>query len=71
MPSPVSLRLILKVLQAKGFLFISQNGSHAKYRKDGNPTLVVIIPVHGKDVPFRTFMSILRQAKLQRIDFNK
>lgn len=69
MPSPVLLRLILKVLQREGFLFVSQNGSHAKYRKNGNPTLTVIVPIHGKDVPYRTFRSILRQAKITEIEF--
>ena len=69
MPSPVLLRLILKVLQKKGFFFVSQVGSHAKYRKLGKPTLTVIIPIHGKGVPYRTFRSILRQAKLSEGEF--
>ena len=69
MPSPVLLRLILKVLQSRGFFFVSQSGSHAKYRESGNPTLTVIVPVHGKDVPYRTFRSILRQAKLTEDEF--
>lgn len=47
MPKPVKLKLILKVLVSKGFFFVSQNGSHAKYRKPGNPALTVIVPIHS------------------------
>jgi len=43
MPRPIFLKQVLKVLQAKGFIFISQNGSHAKFRKEGSPTLTVIV----------------------------
>ena len=69
MPRPIPVRLIVKVLRNKGFFFISQTGSHAKYRKKGNPTLTVIIPIHEKDVRHGTFRSILRQSKLSMNDF--
>jgi len=69
MPKPIPFKLILRVLEKKGFFFISQNGSHVKYRKIGNPTLTVIVPIHGKDVRYGTFRSILRQANLDRSDF--
>ena len=71
MPKPYPLRLILNVLESKGFFFISQTGAHAKYRKSGNPTLTVIVPIHGKEVRCGTFRSILRQAKLDISDFEK
>ena len=69
MPKPCPLRLMLKVLTAKGFFFVSQNGSHAKYRCDHNPNLTVIVPLHGKEIRYGTFRSILRQAKLTEDDF--
>ncbi|MBU2036640.1 type II toxin-antitoxin system HicA family toxin [Patescibacteria group bacterium] len=69
MPKPFPLKTALKVLSKKGFFFVSQNGSHAKYRKIGNPTLTVILPIHGKEIPYGTFRSILRQSKLQQGDF--
>ncbi|MFA6537409.1 MAG: type II toxin-antitoxin system HicA family toxin [Patescibacteria group bacterium] len=69
MPKPYPIRLVIKVLLDKGFFFVSQNGSHAKYRCHHNPQLTVIIPVHGKEVPYGTFRSILRQAKLTEKDF--
>ncbi|MEK7508365.1 MAG: type II toxin-antitoxin system HicA family toxin [Patescibacteria group bacterium] len=71
MPKPFPLRLVLKVLKEKGFFFVSQTGSHVKYRKDGNPILTVIVPIHGNEIQFGTFRSILRQAKLQQSDFEK
>lgn len=69
MPKPYPLRLILKVLLNKDFFFVSQNGSHAKYRCHHNPQLTVIIPIHGKEVLYGTFRSILRQARLTEDDF--
>jgi len=71
MPKPYPLRLVVKVLESKGFFFISQTGSHAKYRKMGNPTLTVIVPIHGREIQYGTFRSILRQANLTEIDFDK
>lgn len=71
MPRPYKLRLVIKILKNKGFLFISQTGSHAKYRKEGNLTLDVIVPIHGKEIPYGTFKSILRQSGLVQEDFEK
>ena len=62
---------IIKVLQQKGFIYISQKGSHVKFRKFGNPTLTVIIPANRKEMPQGTFRSILRQAGLKEEDFEK
>jgi len=69
MPKPYPLRKVMKVLTKKGFFFVSQKGSHAKYRKKGNPTITVIVPQHGKTIPYGTFRSILRQANLTEEDF--
>jgi len=71
MPKPCSLKLVVKVLKNKGFILISQRGSHTKYRKIGNPTLTVIVPFHEKEIRYGTFRSILRQAKLKEDDFKK
>lgn len=69
MPKFYSSSAIIKVLQKRGFVFISQKGSHAKYRKIGSPTLTVIIPINKKEIPHGTFKSILRQAKLAEEGF--
>ncbi|MCC7197504.1 type II toxin-antitoxin system HicA family toxin [Candidatus Peregrinibacteria bacterium] len=69
MPKFYSSKQITKVLESKGFLFISQKGSHAKYRKTGKPTLTVIVPMDRKEIPHGTFHSILRQSQLNLRDF--
>ncbi len=71
MPKPYPFRFVLRILKIKGFYFVSQSGSHAKYRKKGNPTLSVIIPIHKKEIPYGTFRSILRQSNLKEMDFKK
>jgi predicted RNA binding protein YcfA (HicA-like mRNA interferase family) len=48
MPKPIKLKLALGVLTHKGFVFVSQKGSHAKYRKYGNPVANVIIKTDKK-----------------------
>lgn len=61
--------MAIRVLLQQGFFFVSQNGSHAKYRKAGSPARTVIVPIHGKDVPHGTMRSIVRQAGLGMGDF--
>ncbi|TSC52923.1 MAG: hypothetical protein CEO40_130 [Parcubacteria group bacterium LiPW_72] len=69
MPKLYSSNYILKVLRQKGFVFISQKGSHIKLRKFGKTTLTVIVPAQRKEIPLGTFKSILRQAHLVEEDF--
>ncbi|HLG02590.1 MAG TPA: type II toxin-antitoxin system HicA family toxin [Bacteroidia bacterium] len=69
MPKLYSSAQIVKALVKHGFDFISQKGSHAKYRKSGNPVLTVIVPMAKKEIPLGTFKSILRQSDLKENDF--
>lgn len=71
MPKLYSSREIIKTLERKGFIFVSQKGSHIKYRKTGNPTLTAIIPAERKEIPTGTFRSILRQSDLSEKEFLK
>ncbi|MBI3304852.1 type II toxin-antitoxin system HicA family toxin [Candidatus Parcubacteria bacterium] len=71
MPRLYSSRHIVSVLRENGFLFVSQRGSHMKFRKPGLPHLVVIVPARRREIPFGTFKSILRQSQLQPEDFVK
>lgn len=41
-----------------------------KFRKEGSPTLTAIVPA-GREIPYGTFRSILRQANLTEEDFKK
>lgn len=70
MPKLYSSSAIIKVLLLQGFYFVSQKGIHAKYRKNGNPVLTVIVPVNKKEIPYGTFKSIVRQSALAAEDFN-
>lgn len=71
MPKPVLFSLIMRVLSEKGFIFIRQKGSHARFRKIGNPTRNVTIKMSQKEIPYSTFQSILLQSGLKEGDFMK
>jgi predicted RNA binding protein YcfA (HicA-like mRNA interferase family) len=71
MPRPISLKQLLKVLCQQGFVFVSQKGSHAKYRKAGIPTRTVIIKMSKKEIPHGTFQAILLQSGLKENDFRQ
>jgi predicted RNA binding protein YcfA (HicA-like mRNA interferase family) len=70
MPKLYSSKFIAKILEREGFVFISQKGSHIKFRKAGSTTLTVIVP-SGKEIPYGTFKSILRQSNLSESNFKK
>ncbi|MDP3934888.1 MAG: type II toxin-antitoxin system HicA family toxin [Candidatus Giovannonibacteria bacterium] len=69
MPKFYSSDYIIKVLRRKGFVFVSQKGSHMKFQR-ANPPLTVIIPAGRKEIPIGTFRSILRQSHLKQEDFD-
>lgn len=71
MPKFYSSSQITRVLLARGFVLISQKGSHQKFRLSGKTVLTVIVPAAKKEIPEGTFKSILRQANLTREDFSK
>jgi predicted RNA binding protein YcfA (HicA-like mRNA interferase family) len=56
-----SAKNLIRVLLLNGFVFKRAKGSHQLfYNKEANKT--VIVPMHGKDMPKGTFLSILKQA---------
>ncbi len=71
MPRPIDLKTITKVLKHNGFFFVSQKGSHAKFRKRGTPTRTVIVKMSKKQVPHGTFQSILLHSGLKESDFQQ
>lgn len=71
MPKLYSSEQITRTLEAEGFVFVSQRGSHAKYRKTASPTLTVIVPAGRKEIPRGTFRSILRQSGLDEGAFER
>lgn len=72
MPKLYSSQQIVKALEREGFAFVSQRGSHVKYRKTGTSiTYTVIVPAGRKQVPRGTFRSILRQSGLDESAFKQ
>jgi len=69
-PNLHSSRQVIAALERSGFEFVSQRGSHVKYRKAGSPTRTVIVPAGRKQIPRGTFRSILRQSGLDESAFD-
>ncbi|MFZ2339451.1 MAG: type II toxin-antitoxin system HicA family toxin [Bacteroidales bacterium] len=61
-----SSKKIINALLKNGFTFISQRGSHQKFRKEDK---TVIVPASGKEIPIGTFRSIVRQSGLNPDQF--
>lgn len=66
MPKLLSSREIIAILQSKGFVLKSTKGSHCKYV---NGSKIVIVPHPKPEIPFGTFLSIVRQSGLSKTDF--
>ena len=71
MPRPIKLSLVLRVLKDEGFFFVSQKGSHAKFRKIGAMTATVIVKMSKKEIPYGTFQAIVEQSGLHEDKFVK
>ena len=72
MPKPIPLKAVLQVLRSKGFFFVRQKGSHARYEKvTKEKTYKVTVKVGKKEIPYGTFMSILLHSGLEESDFLK
>jgi len=67
MPNIYSSKEITSVLEKLGFKFISQKGSHGKYKDFRGNT--AIVPLSKKEIPEGTFRSILKQADITLKDF--
>lgn len=61
---PMTAKRMIKLLEENGFVYISSNGSHRKF-KHPETKRVVIVPVHSKDLKAGTEASILKQAGLK------
>lgn len=66
MPKRLGSAEIIRVLEANGFSFVSQRGSHVKYRNALGRT--AIVPHPKREIPIRT-SSIIRQSGLRPKDF--
>jgi predicted RNA binding protein YcfA (HicA-like mRNA interferase family) len=69
MPKLYSSLEIESVLSKIGFSYISQKGSHKKFKNSSG--LICILPSNKKEIPFGTFRSILKQVNISLEDFKK
>ncbi len=68
MPKRYSSDEVIKALRRQGFVVVSQKGSHLKMKKSASQTKIVTIPAHRKQLPIGTFISILKQAGIEKSD---
>lgn len=69
MPKLYSSKEIEFVIRKLGFIFVSQKGSHGKFKhEDGR---ISVLPMNKKEIPIGTFRSILKQANISLQEFEK
>jgi len=60
---------LIKILQQNGFVFLRAKGSHQLFYNAATGK-TVIVPVHGgKDMKKGTFLTILKQADVDKKDW--
>jgi predicted RNA binding protein YcfA (HicA-like mRNA interferase family) len=70
MPKLLSSKEIVAILLEHGFIFISQRGSHAKFRsRILGKVVTVIVPMGQKEMPSGTLRSIIHQSELPKERF--
>jgi len=62
----LSSKEIIQILKQNDFDFVSQKGSHKKFKKGKR---VVIVPDPKKETPRGTLASIVRQSGIEKEDF--
>ena len=69
---PLKFKLIIKILESNGFVYVRQTGSHCIWKNPENESAVVI-PYHGgnKELTPGTFQDIIKQSKLPKEKFFK
>ena len=58
---------LIKILEKKGFRLLRINGSHHYFKHPEN-NKIAVVPMHNKDLPKGTFLSILKQAGIDKND---
>jgi predicted RNA binding protein YcfA (HicA-like mRNA interferase family) len=64
----LSPKRLIQLLEAHGFIFKRAKGSHQIYYNQSN-NITIVVPVHGgKDLKKGTFLAILKQARIDKIE---
>jgi predicted RNA binding protein YcfA (HicA-like mRNA interferase family) len=62
----LSPKYLIKLLEANGFYFKRAKGSHQLYY-NSQTNVTIIVPIHGgKDMKKGTFLTILKQAGIDK-----
>ena len=61
---PMTPKEMIKILEKHGFVFVSSNGSHHKY-KNTETGKTTIVPVHAKELKKGIEQAILKQAGIK------
>jgi predicted RNA binding protein YcfA (HicA-like mRNA interferase family) len=66
----LTAKQIIAILIRNGFVFSRQKGSHQIYRHM-NSGIIVPVPLHNgnKLIPIGTFLAIIRQSRIPKVDF--
>ena len=67
MPRRLGSDDVIRILREHGFFFVTQRGSHAKYKNSAGR--ITIVPHPKKELPIGTTRSIIRQSGLTPDDF--
>ncbi len=58
---------LIKLLETHGFLLKRSKGSHHIFYNSVS-NITVVVPVHNKDIKKGTFLAILKQAGIDKIE---
>jgi predicted RNA binding protein YcfA (HicA-like mRNA interferase family) len=61
----VTPRKLIQALERSGFVVAKQRGSHVFLNRLNDPSKIIAVPFHNKDLKKGTLKSILRQAGLE------
>ncbi len=61
---------VIKILEERGFELVRVKGSHHIFTNSKNGKIVTV-PVHAKDLPIGTLVSVLNMAGIDRGDIKK
>lgn len=56
---------LIRLLESKGYLLKRIKGSHHIFFH-AHDKRTIVVPMHGKDIPNGTFLSILKQAGISK-----
>ena len=62
---PLKVREVIRLVQADGWVLVTQRGSHRQFRHPNKPGRVTISGNEGRDMPQGLLNSVLRQAGLK------